>query len=68
MPDLEAEVKVSETRIREAAATGAELVVTACPLCLIMLDDARKTAGFEETLRVVDLNEIVLGALGPDGG
>ena len=61
--DLDAEIKMSEIRIREAAASGAEIVITACPLCLIMLEDARKAAGLEDTLRVMDLNELVAFAL-----
>jgi Fe-S oxidoreductase len=66
--DLNADVKMSEIRIREAEATGAEILITACPLCLIMLEDARKTTGLEDTLRVMDLNEFVIMALGLDGG
>ena len=42
------EMKMSEVRIREAHATGARILITACPLCLIMLEDARKVAGFDE--------------------
>ena len=61
--DLDGDVKMSEVRIREAEATGAQILVTACPLCRIMLEDARKVAGLEETLRVMDLNELVLRAL-----
>ncbi len=62
--ELDAETKISEIRIREAAETGAGVLITACPLCLIMLEDARKTAGLEEILEVLDLNELVLKALG----
>jgi len=64
--DLDGEVKMSEVRIREAEATGAEILVTACPLCRIMLEDARKVAGLNETLQVMDLNELVLQALKED--
>jgi len=65
--DLKAgDVKMSEVRIREAEATGAEILVTACPLCRIMMEDARKAAGLNETLRVMDLNELVLQSL--EGG
>jgi Fe-S oxidoreductase len=60
---LPGEGKMSEARIRQAADTGAEIVVTTCPLCLIMLDDARKTAGLERSLTVLDLNELVLRAV-----
>jgi Fe-S oxidoreductase/nitrate reductase gamma subunit len=62
--DLDSEIKMSEIRIREAAETGAETIITACPLCLIMLEDARKTAGLEDTLQLMDLNELVAMALG----
>ena len=65
--ELDSDIKMSDIRIREAAATGAEIVVTACPLCLIMLEDARKTTGFEDSLQVLDLNELVALALGLQG-
>ena len=39
-------------------------MVTACPLCLIMLEDAVKTTGLEDSLRVMDQNELVEMALG----
>jgi Fe-S oxidoreductase len=54
---------MSEIRVKEAQATGAEILITACPLCLIMLEDALKTLGFEKELKVMDLNELVLQAL-----
>lgn len=58
--DLNGEVKMSEVRIREAEATGAQILATACPLCRIMLEDARKATGSKEGFRVMDLNELVL--------
>jgi Fe-S oxidoreductase/nitrate reductase gamma subunit len=61
--ELDGEVKMSSVRIREAEATGAQILVTACPLCRIMLEDARKAAGLNEALRVMDLSELVLQAL-----
>jgi Fe-S oxidoreductase/nitrate reductase gamma subunit len=61
--DLDGEVKMSEVRIREAEATGAQILITTCPLCRIMLEDARKAEGLNETLQVMDLNELVLQAL-----
>ena len=61
--DIKVEVKMSEVRIKEAAATGAKIMVTACPLCRIMLEDARKSLGLVDTLQVMDLNELVLQSL-----
>ncbi len=60
--DLQGEIKMSEVRVREAEATGADIVITACPLCLIMLEDACKVAGFKRPFKVMDLNELVLQA------
>ncbi|MDP2647617.1 MAG: (Fe-S)-binding protein, partial [Desulfobacterales bacterium] len=62
--ELDGEVKISSLRIKEAQATGAQLLITACPLCLIMLEDGRKAAGLESQLQVLDLNEFLLLALG----
>ena len=62
--ELDGDPKMSVIRIREAVAVGAELVITACPLCLIMLEDARKSDDLENKLRVMDLNELVVKALG----
>jgi Fe-S oxidoreductase len=62
--ELEDEKKLSEIRIREAMDTGADVVITACPYCLIMLEDALKTADLEDRLKVMDMNELLAEALG----
>lgn len=62
-PELRGEARMGEIRVKEARNTGAEIVVTACPLCLIMLDDAVKTMGMDTELKVMDLNEMVLQSL-----
>jgi len=61
--ELRGEARMSEIRMKEARDTGAEVLITACPLCLIMLEDAWKTLGLEKDLRIMDLNELVLEAL-----
>jgi Fe-S oxidoreductase len=60
--------KIAEVRVREAAATGAGTIVTACPFCFSNLDDAVKTAGFEGRLEVKDLTELVAQSLPGRGG
>ncbi|MDR3555343.1 MAG: (Fe-S)-binding protein [Syntrophobacteraceae bacterium] len=62
--EFSGETRMSEIRIKQARQTGAEILITACPLCLIMLEDALKTAGFEGDMKVMDLNELVLESLG----
>ena len=61
--ELHGEARMSEIRMKEAQATGAEVLVTACPLCLIMLEDASKTLGLDAKMKVMDLNELVLEAI-----
>ena len=63
-PELSGKTRMSEIRIKQARETGAQILITACPLCLIMLEDASKTAGFEGEMKVMDLNELVLESLG----
>ena len=44
--------------MREALETGARIIVTACPKCFNMLDDAVKTEGAEEKIAVRDLSQL----------
>jgi Fe-S oxidoreductase len=50
-------IRISEERVAEARASGAETLAVACPFCMVMLTDAAKTEG--EPIKVVDLAEIV---------
>jgi Fe-S oxidoreductase len=54
-------VRLSEARLAEAKATGAETLVVGCPFCLTMLNDAAKTAAGKMT--VVDIAEVLAGRL-----
>ncbi len=62
--ELPGERSLAQQRLAQAAETGAEAVITACPLCLIMLEDGRKTGGYEDRFEVLDLAELVARALG----
>ncbi len=57
------EMRMAEKRIEMARETGADVIVTACPFCLIHFEDAVKTAGLEEEMRVMDLMELTLSTL-----
>lgn len=61
--ELTGEERMGERRAREAADTGAEILITACPLCLIMMEDGIKTSRLDKKLKVMDLNEFVLSAM-----
>ncbi|MBW2040322.1 MAG: (Fe-S)-binding protein, partial [Deltaproteobacteria bacterium] len=51
--------RLSETRINEALAEGAEIIATACPWCHIQLEDAVKTTGSEGKIEVKDVAELL---------
>jgi Fe-S oxidoreductase len=56
--------KVNDERAREAIATGATRVATACPFCYIMLDDGVKGAGKDESsVKVGDIAIHLVDAL-----
>ncbi|MCR4403702.1 MAG: (Fe-S)-binding protein [Candidatus Acetothermia bacterium] len=46
-------------RVREALASGAMVLVTACPFCLINFEEAVKSLSAEGALQVLDLAELV---------
>ena len=46
-------------RVRMAADAGANVIVTACPFCMVNIEDAVKVAGLEGQMSVVDLTELV---------
>ena len=54
--------KVNPRRLSHVEETGASVVATACPYCLIMFDDAAKTKNRED-IRRFDIAELVEKAL-----
>lgn len=55
---------VNVERIEEALGTGAETVAVACPFCMVMMTDGVKNKEKEDTVKVVDLAELVASANG----
>ncbi len=51
--------RINLNRTDEALETGADVVSTACPFCMIMLDDAVKTRGREDTVEVLDVAQLL---------
>ena len=51
--------RVNVDRTLEALGTGADVVSTACPYCMIMLDDAVRANGREDDVRVLDIAQLV---------
>jgi Fe-S oxidoreductase len=53
------EQRMGVLRVRMAAEAGANVIVTACPFCMVNLEDAIKVAGMEDKMSVLDLTEVV---------
>ncbi len=57
------QVRLAQSRVKEALETGAEILATACPFCLLTLDEAVKHLQAEDKIRVMDIAEIAAEAL-----
>nr|MBC8249043.1 (Fe-S)-binding protein [Anaerolineales bacterium] len=56
--------RLAETRVKDALDLGAEVIATACPFCMLTLEDAVKTTGAEGSIEVLDIIELVAQAIG----
>jgi len=57
------EWRFSDLRIHEACETGASILATACPYCISMLEDSRKTVNKEDVIEIKDIAELIAEAL-----
>ena len=46
-------------RVQMAAEAGANVIVTACPFCMVNIEDAIKVAGMEGKMTAIDMAELV---------
>jgi len=53
------EIRMGQLRVEMAAECGANVIVTACPFCMVQLEDAVKTSGLEGAMEVIDLVELI---------
>lgn len=52
--------EINTERTEEAIATGAEIVASACPFCMTMLEDGLKTKEKEDSVKIFDLAELIV--------
>ena len=52
-------IRINEERSREAIDTGAKVIASNCPYCMMMLNDGVKANGKEESVEVIDLAELI---------
>jgi Fe-S oxidoreductase/nitrate reductase gamma subunit len=57
--ETDPETRINNLRLTDALAIGADTVATACPYCLLMFDDAIRSTGAGERIRVLDVAEVL---------
>jgi Fe-S oxidoreductase len=57
------ETRLARIRIQEAIETGAEILATACPFCLLTLDEAAHYMNAQDKIQVMDIAEIAAQAM-----
>jgi Fe-S oxidoreductase len=62
--EFDEESRLAEVRVLGALETGAEVLATACPFCLINFEDAIRVLDKENAIVVKDISEIMLEPLG----
>jgi Fe-S oxidoreductase len=62
----EEEQRMGVVRVEMAKKAGANVIVTACPFCLVNMEDAIKVAGLEGEMEAIDFCELVAGHLTND--
>jgi Fe-S oxidoreductase len=55
--------RLAQTRLKDAADMGVDIIATACPFCLLTLEDAAKTTGLADRIIIKDIGELVAESL-----
>lgn len=55
--------RINFERGHEAVATGATVIASNCPFCMTMLTDGVKDAGKEDSVKVLDIAELIAGSM-----
>jgi Fe-S oxidoreductase len=55
----EEDERMGVMRVEMAKETGANVIVTACPFCLVNIEDAIKVAGLEGEMEAMDFTELI---------
>ncbi len=57
--ETDANTRINHRRLADALDAKAEVVATACPYCLLMFDDAIRSKGMGEQIKVMDIAEVL---------
>jgi len=57
--ETDASTRINHHRLQDALDVHADVVATACPYCLIMFDDAVRSKGIGDDIKILDIAEIL---------
>jgi Fe-S oxidoreductase len=57
--DTPQEERFSDIRLKQAEATGAQIMATSCPYCITNFEESRLNLEYEDVLEVKDITEII---------
>ena len=57
--ETDANTRVNHRRLADSVDAKADVVATACPYCLLMFDDAIRSKGMGEQIKVMDIAEVL---------
>ncbi|MBE9524096.1 MAG: 4Fe-4S dicluster domain-containing protein [Chloroflexi bacterium] len=57
--ETDADQRINQRRLQDALDIKADVVATACPYCLTMLEDAVNSKGIGEQIQIMDISEIL---------
>jgi Fe-S oxidoreductase len=57
--------KINHLRLEQLQSTQPQGLATACPYCIIMLEDATRTKGVSDALPVLDISEVLVASVRP---
>ncbi len=63
LPKLSQEIAINKI-VNEIIPLGVSAIITACPFCEYVLNDAVHILGNEKTIKILDISEIILMAMG----
>jgi len=61
--ETDADTRINHHRLNDALETKADIIATACPYCLLMFDDAIRSKGIGDQIKVQDIAEILVNKL-----
>ena len=56
--------RFSDIRLKEAKATGAQILATTCPYCITNFEESRLNLEYEDMLAIKDISEIINDSIG----